>query len=254
MRVQTSDVTSPYCVVEGGTAVIYIQTNVTMTVKGGNASGMRGATPGIEVPSTSTLVVIGGGTLVVNGGAAAAAATAGHIGLTCGEPARRTRRTALAAGKVVDMESEDVPPSYSLEGLRADSSGAICIWLPKESVSRIFKLGGLYFAGGGTTNNVFAAASGSERHPALDSLESLDIKSLSLDGGNVSLVVSALPEGWLERNNSLLRVRAADALPLSASAIKPAEDVSVQVNPDGTITITLPSAGAERMFYRVESK
>lgn len=162
--------------------------------------------------------------------------------------------TGLEAGKVVDIESEDVPQSYSLEGLRADSSGAICIWLPKESVSRIFKLGGLYFVGGGTTNNVFAAASGSERHPALDSLESLDIKSLSLDGGNVSLVVSALPEGWLERNNSLLRVRAADALPLSASAIKPAEDVSVQVNPDGTITITLPSAGAERMFYRVESK
>ena len=93
MRVQTSDGTSPYCVAEGGTAVIYIQTNVTMTVKGGNASGMRGATPGIEVPSNSTLVVIGGGTLVVNGGAAAAGhngANAGSSSLPVLEMLRRT--------------------------------------------------------------------------------------------------------------------------------------------------------------------
>ena len=64
-------------VADGATAVIYVPTGVTLTVKGGNASGTEGAGAGIRVPPTSTLVVTGGGTLNVTGGNAANGAKGG---------------------------------------------------------------------------------------------------------------------------------------------------------------------------------
>ena len=60
-------------VAAGATAVIYIPSNVTLSVTGGHSSGMGGAGAGIEVPSSSTLVVTGQGTLAALGGYAAGA-------------------------------------------------------------------------------------------------------------------------------------------------------------------------------------
>ena len=64
-------------VADGATAVIYVPTGVTLTVKGGNAKGTEGAGAGIRVPPASTLVVTGGGTLNVTGGNAANGASGG---------------------------------------------------------------------------------------------------------------------------------------------------------------------------------
>ena len=58
-------------VADGATSVIYIPTNVTLTVAGGNASGTTGAGAGILLPSGSTLIVTGSGRLVATGGNAA---------------------------------------------------------------------------------------------------------------------------------------------------------------------------------------
>ncbi|MBQ6136907.1 MAG: carbohydrate-binding domain-containing protein, partial [Kiritimatiellae bacterium] len=72
--------TTPYTalyVEPGATAVIYIPSNVTFTVNGGNASGTEGAGAGIRVDSNSTLVVTGEGTLNVTGGNAANGADGG---------------------------------------------------------------------------------------------------------------------------------------------------------------------------------
>jgi hypothetical protein len=53
------------------TAVIYIPSNVTLTVKGGNAQGTEGAGAGIRLNSGATLVVTGQGKLDVTGGSGA---------------------------------------------------------------------------------------------------------------------------------------------------------------------------------------
>ena len=66
----------------GGTTVIYIPKNVTLTVKGGNAQGKEGAGAGIRLNSGSTLVVTGDGTLDVTGGNAASGASGGNAGST----------------------------------------------------------------------------------------------------------------------------------------------------------------------------
>gem|GEM_PF-1469574 len=53
------------------TVTLYIPAGVTLTVKGADASGTKGAGAGILLPSGSTLNVIGNGTLKVTGGNAA---------------------------------------------------------------------------------------------------------------------------------------------------------------------------------------
>lgn len=55
----------------GKTVNLYIPAGVTLTVKGADASGTKGAGAGILLPSGSTLNVIGNGTLKVTGGNAA---------------------------------------------------------------------------------------------------------------------------------------------------------------------------------------
>ena len=54
---------SAYTVNENSTAVLYIPSGNTLTLKGGAGSGSSGAGAGIELPASSTLIVVGGGTL-----------------------------------------------------------------------------------------------------------------------------------------------------------------------------------------------
>ena len=65
-------------VADGATAVIYIPKNVTLTVRGGNASGTESAGAGIRLYNGSTLIVTGGGTLNVTGGNAANGGNGGN--------------------------------------------------------------------------------------------------------------------------------------------------------------------------------
>lgn len=54
----------------GGTAVIYIEKDVTVTCTGSKANGLLESYPGIYVPANSTLIVTGEGKLVATGGPA----------------------------------------------------------------------------------------------------------------------------------------------------------------------------------------
>ncbi len=63
---------------DNATAVIYIPKNVTLTVRGGNASGTESAGAGIRLNNGSTLIVTGGGKLNVTGGNAANGGNGGN--------------------------------------------------------------------------------------------------------------------------------------------------------------------------------
>ena len=67
-------------VADGATAVIYIPKNVTLTVRGGNASGTESAGAGIRLNNGSTLIVTGGGRLNVTGGSATNGGNGGNGG------------------------------------------------------------------------------------------------------------------------------------------------------------------------------
>ncbi len=57
-------------VATGNPVYLYIPSDVTLTVKGGDAGGTTGAGAGIKVPSGATLYLLGEGSLVATGGAA----------------------------------------------------------------------------------------------------------------------------------------------------------------------------------------
>ena len=58
-------------VADGATVAIYLPENVTLTVRGAPASGATAGTPGLRLPSSSTLILVGKGRVEAFGGAAA---------------------------------------------------------------------------------------------------------------------------------------------------------------------------------------
>lgn len=69
--------------------------------------------------------------------------------------------TNLTAGAEAKFVSPDIPAAYGMNDVVADSTGSICLWLPYTNMVRAVNVNGLYFSGGGTTNNVFDVKSGS---------------------------------------------------------------------------------------------
>lgn len=58
-------------VADGATVAIYLPEDVTLTVRGAPASGATAGTPGLRLPSSSTLILVGKGRVEAFGGAAA---------------------------------------------------------------------------------------------------------------------------------------------------------------------------------------
>lgn len=67
-------------IVISGTVRIYIAPGITLTVRGGNASGTTGAGAGINLPSGATLELYGSGTISATGGNAASGGAGGNVG------------------------------------------------------------------------------------------------------------------------------------------------------------------------------
>ena len=84
--------------------------------------------------------------------------------------------------------------------------------------------------------------------------QSLHIESIAVGADTVTLGVSAAPSNWLGRFSSILDVRAAKCLPFGEGndLVSPA-DMRIVSNTNGTVTITIPRAAAERMFYKVKA-
>ncbi|MBQ6142676.1 MAG: hypothetical protein IJI54_15475, partial [Kiritimatiellae bacterium] len=78
-----------------------------------------------------------------------------------GTPLRYLLVTNLSVGAEAKIVSADIPATYGMNDVVADSTGSVCLWLPQTNMVRVVSVNGLYFSVGGTTNNVFDAASGS---------------------------------------------------------------------------------------------
>lgn len=132
--------------------------------------------------------------------------------------------------------------NYGANDIFADENGKIYLWLPAGDYT-------ITVNGNESTVTVNANdESGSGTGP-----DSLEIESIEVDGNRVTLVVSALPDGWLTAATAAqLRVRAGETLPLAGddTALLPDADVAATLNPDGTVTLALPSTTAS--FFRVE--
>ena len=80
------------------TVYLYIPQGVTLTARGGNASGKTGAGAGIELPEHSTLYLMGKGTVKAYGGNAANGETGGTGGNATGENGSWTHTGAGGSG------------------------------------------------------------------------------------------------------------------------------------------------------------
>lgn len=80
------------------TVYLYIPQGVTLTARGGNASGKTGAGAGIELPEHSTLYLMGKGTVKAYGGNAANGETGGTGGNATGSNGSRTHTGAGGSG------------------------------------------------------------------------------------------------------------------------------------------------------------
>ena len=67
--------------------------------------------------------------------------------------------TGLQPGSTPVFEG-DIPENYSTNGIVADATGSVCLWLPVTNEVRSVSMNGEYFVGGGSTNNVFSVGSG----------------------------------------------------------------------------------------------
>ncbi|MBQ3808920.1 MAG: hypothetical protein II840_13300, partial [Kiritimatiellae bacterium] len=135
--------------------------------------------------------------------------------------------------------------AYGTEDLYTDESGNLRLWLSNGDYE--------FFVGGARWT---ATVAGAATTAASVGPTALHIESIAAAEDEVSLVVSAEPDGWLTSATALLlRIRAASTLPLpaDAAALLPLADVEATVNGDGTATVTVPrAADVPQTFYRVE--
>ena len=133
---------------------------------------------------------------------------------------------------------------YGTHDLYADPNGDLYLWLPNGDYRCAAN-------GRGYTATVDGEDTVAEGDPIV--LEALRIESIELVPGSVILVVSAEPDGALDANAiQRLRVRASDALPVSAGDLLDPSTVVAFLNDDGTATFVLPSPALPARFYRVE--
>jgi hypothetical protein len=91
-------------------------------------------------------------------------------------------------------------------------------------------------------------------------LEALKIESINFSDGKVTLIVSAVPDGWLTDETALLlQIRAASTLPIAHTpeTLLDMSGVDLKLDANGCATFVIPlssfgSAGA--MFFTVEVK
>ena len=105
--------------------------------------------------------------------------------------------TGLTSGKRPEIASEDIPATYGWTDVVADETGAICLWLPQTNLVRNICVDGLYFAAGGTSNNVFAAAAGNPQPPPSrpfgNNQTAWRVELLDLNGGTTVMLSGLSP-------------------------------------------------------------
>lgn len=134
-------------------------------ISGGTVLATRGASATSDLISSGNSVPVTGyaKALYITGGSVHGAnnSVAPNPVDADGTPLRYMLFTNLTVGAEAKFVSPDIPAAYGMNDVVADSTGSICLWLPQTNMVRAVNVNGLHFSGGGTTNNVFDAKSGS---------------------------------------------------------------------------------------------
>ncbi|MBR2838405.1 MAG: hypothetical protein IKE55_06470 [Kiritimatiellae bacterium] len=137
------------------------------------------------------------------------------------------------------------PAGYGTRDVYADADGDVYLWLPDGDYE--FTIGGARWT---------ATVDGADTAAEADSVapESLHIESVEVAPDKVTLVVSAVPDGWLAIFASQLRVRAGETLPLpdGVDALLSVDEVSISPKGDGTAIVIIPRTPAAARFFSVE--
>ena len=145
-----------------------------------------------------------------------------------------------------------LPDYYNTTGICANAEGKVYLYLPAV----LAESDGIFFSANDKSYRavVYNGTSASTA-TVVAPPTSLHVESVTVGSNSVTLVASAVPPEWLGKYHKLLRVRAAEEIPLAegGDVIRPA-DVGIVTNADGTATITLPRTDAARMFYKVRTQ
>ncbi|MBO6167801.1 MAG: hypothetical protein J6P13_05560, partial [Kiritimatiellae bacterium] len=229
------------CGDQGGGGSIRIENGTVVSIGGGNASPELG---GAAIGHVKSVMFTGGAIYVADKGLRPAptndfSSAVYPVDFNIGTPVAKVDSVAIFL--------DGTECAYGTEGLYTDESGKLRLWLPN---------GDYEFSVNGNDYTATIADAGVEARRKSAVPDSIRIESIALSEEKATLVVSAEPDDWItDISAQLLRVRAAEALPLPEgdAALLPQAEVGVSTNGDGTATLTIPrAADAPQKFYRVE--
>ena len=247
---------------------VRIEGGTVLAISGGgsmNASDMVASGNPVFSPEINPLVITGGSVHGANGYVSHAPVDANATKLSS------FLFTNLTAGATVSISSEDIPSNCGLDGIVADSTGSVCIWLPQTNSVYDICVNGGWFSGNASTNNIFSSESGSSTpmklmatgsgDHAVPAPDGLTMEHLAIGPDKVTLVVSATPAGWIGSYAEKIAVICAAGLADLSSGdpsrvtrfTAESDDVNITVNADGTATMEIPrSSTAQNMFYKLD--
>jgi hypothetical protein len=224
----------------------------TVTITGGNfdvRSGAVGTVSGIDEP------VIAGGNIYIGRDPYYGHSVLSNSGSV--NPFGKDARCVIVPDlePIAPVSFSGLPDYYNASNICANAEGKVYLYLPGQDVydenDYVF-----FVANGMLYRVVVMNGSAANTAQRVAGPTALRIESIAAAEDEVSLVVSAEPDDWItDASAQLLRVRAAEELPLPAdnAALLPQDEVGVSTNGDGTATLAVPrAADVPRTFYRVE--
>ncbi|MBP5285933.1 MAG: hypothetical protein ILO34_07520, partial [Kiritimatiellae bacterium] len=233
------------CGDQGGGGSIRIENGTVVSIGGGNASPELG---GAALGYVQSVVFTGGAIYVADNGLRPAptndfSSAVYPVDFDIGTPDAKVDSVAIFR--------DEAECAYGTEGLYTDASGKLRLWLPNGDYE--FVVDGVRWTATIADGVAVAVAS-------IPPLEALKIESINVSDGKVTLVVSAVPDGWLTDETALLlQIRAASTLPIAHTPETLIDmsgvDLTLDANGFANFVISpLPSGPSGAMFFTVEVK
>ena len=214
-----------------------------MSIGGGNASPELG---GAALGSVQSVVFTGGAIYVAANGLRPAPTNAFSSAVY---PVDFDIGTPDAKVESLEISRDGAECAYGMEDLYTDESGNLRLWLSNGDYE--FVVDGARWT---------ATVAGAVTTAASVGPTALHIESIAAAEDEVSLVVSAEPDGWLTSATALLlRIRAASTLPIAHTPETLIDmsgvDLTLDANGFANFVISpLPSGPSGAMFFTVEVK
>ena len=229
------------CGDQGGGGSIRIENGTVVSIGGGNASPELG---GAALGSVQSVVFTGGAIYVADKGLRPAptndfSSAVYPVDFDIGTPGVKVES--------LEISRDGAECAYGTEDLYTDESGNLRLWLSNGDYE--FLVGGARWT---------ATVAGAVTTAASVGPTALHIESIAAAEDEVTLVVSAVPDGWLTDETALLlQIRAAATLPIAHTpeTLIDMSGVEMTLGANGCATFVIPlssfgSAGA--MFFKVE--